>query len=224
MPPTLRSIVPSGVLNQCGRGAKSGGRQQRRRRQGRRPFDGRSAQGRHMSRTRTFGRQRRRQRHDGAAHGFSLFGGCGRVEIDFGGVVARTAGRRECGGGFRTAAVSGAASAGMHASAAAPDGFRAQAPHHRTAAREREIGGASRRHQIDGQQQQRYVSSRFHGFASVRLTLRQFRIRAVSKPSSPRRAGPWLRPRRNVRPKGVPHPRPRSRCREERSTGKAMSG
>lgn len=153
--PCICKVPPAWVLNQYRRSTKAGELQLRSRRNRRRPFDRPPAQGRHMSRARTFGRQRRRQQSYGAARPFFFVGMRARIKSYLGGVTIVAAWRSPlllC-EDFMVVAATGATD------------VRFTAAHDRhTAARERDESHPARRQQVDRQQQLCYVSLRIHRF------------------------------------------------------------
>lgn len=164
--PCRCKVPPVWVLNQCGRSTKTGELQQRSRRNRRRPFDRSAAQRRHVGRTRTLGRQRRRQQRHSTTHRLFIVGMRARIEIDFRGVtVAAARGlQRLC----RSVVEHAAAACAMIGAPVAPMARRARMLFCDALARERDIRTAARRQQIDSKQQQRYVSSPGHTFRTIR--------------------------------------------------------
>ncbi len=165
--PCRCKVPPVWVLNRCGRSTKTGELQQRSRRNRRRPFDGTAAQRRHMGRTRTLGRQRRRQQHHDTTHRLFIVGMRTRIKIDFGGVAIAAARslQRLC----RSVVEHAAAACAMIGAPVAPVHLSARMLFCDAPARERHIGSSARRQQIDSKQQQRYVSSLGHTFRTIRI-------------------------------------------------------
>ncbi len=164
--PCVCKVPPVWVLNRCGRSTKTGELQQRSRRNRRRPFDGTAAQRRHMGRTRTLGRQRRRQQRHDTTHRLFIVGMRTRIKIDFGRVAIAAARslQRLC----RSVVEHAAAACAMIGALVAPVHLSARMLFCDAPARERHIGSAARRQQIDSKQQQRYVSSPGHTFRTIR--------------------------------------------------------
>lgn len=210
--PCVCKVPPVWVLNRCGRSTKTGELQQRSRRNRRRPFDGTAAQRRHMGRTRTLGRQRRRQQRHDTTHRLFIVGMRTRIKIDFGGVAIAAARslQRLC----RSVVEHAAAACAMIGAPVAPVHLSARMLFCDAPARERHIGSAAHRQQIDSKQQQRYVSSPGHTFRTIRIQneridckitkitpFRQFfgSVSRLHPPGNPRKQHGisffWLRPR-----------------------------